>query len=160
MNLKFILVYSFLTNKSEKLANPATSLDCNFKPSYLISYSYLGWDWRKLYQWDFGCLRVLILTGSFLERHGNFTNHQIWNQYFNGQYAIPKINVLDNLSCCETRFRLLCRWYLLHSSLYLAFRQCKLHSIFIFEMAHFLALCISKHNLSCCSRIATKNVFI
>ena len=23
----------------------------------------------------------------------------------------------NNLSCCETRFRLLCRWYLLHSSL-------------------------------------------
>ena len=25
------------------------------------------------------------------------------------QYAIPKVNMLYNLSCCETRFRLLCR---------------------------------------------------
>ena len=40
--------------------------------------------------------------------------------------AIPKINMLRNLSCCETRFRLLCRWYLLHSSLNLVFRQHKL----------------------------------
>ena len=24
------------------------------------------------------------------------------------EYAIPKINMLHNLSCCETRFRLLC----------------------------------------------------
>ena len=31
--------------------------------------------------------------------------------YFNNNdgYAIPKINMLCNLSCCETRFRLLCR---------------------------------------------------
>ena len=52
------------------------------------------------------------------------------------EYAIPKINMLHNLSCCETRFRLLCHWYLFHSSLNLAFRQCKLHNIFIFGMAY------------------------
>ena len=38
--------------------------------------------------------------------------------------------MLHNLSCCETRFRLLCHWYLLHSSLNLVFRQHKLHNIF------------------------------
>ena len=31
--------------------------------------------------------------------------------------------MLHNLSCCETRFRLLCCWYLLDSSLNLVFRQ-------------------------------------
>ena len=56
--------------------------------------------------------------------------------YFLQRYAIPKINMLHNLNCCETRFRLLCRRYLLHSSLNLAFRQCKLHNIFIFGMAY------------------------
>ena len=45
------------------------------------------------------------------------------------QYAIPKVNMLHNLSCYETRFRLLCRSYLLHSSLNLVFRQHKLHNI-------------------------------
>ena len=60
------------------------------------------------------------------------------------KYAIPKINILHNLSCCETRFRLLCRWYLLHSSLNLAFRQCKLHNIFIFGMAYCLAAILVK----------------
>ena len=44
--------------------------------------------------------------------------------------------MLHNLSCCKTRFRLLCRWYWLHSSLNLAFRQRKLHNIFIFGMAY------------------------
>ena len=38
--------------------------------------------------------------------------------------------MLHNLSYCETRFRPLCSWYLLHSSFNLAFRQCKLHNIF------------------------------
>ena len=49
------------------------------------------------------------------------------------QYAIPKVNMLHNLSCCEMRFRLLCRWYLLHSSLNLAFRESKLHNILFSE---------------------------
>ena len=40
-----------------------------------------------------------------------------------------KINMLHHLSCCETRFRLLCRWHLLHRSLSLALRQCKLKSL-------------------------------
>ena len=44
--------------------------------------------------------------------------------------------MLHYLSCCETRFRLLCCWYLLHSSLNLVFRQHKLHNIFIFGMAY------------------------
>ena len=34
------------------------------------------------------------------------------------------------LSCFETRYRLLCRWYLLHSSLDLVSRQHKLHNIY------------------------------
>ena len=54
------------------------------------------------------------------------------------QYAIPKINILRNLSCLETRFRLLAVDNSLHSSLNLAFRQYKLHSIF-FGMAYDLA---------------------
>ena len=58
------------------------------------------------------------------------------NRDFKSRYAIPKINMLHNLSCCETRFRLPCRWYLLHSSLNLLFRQHKLHNIFIFGMAY------------------------
>ena len=52
------------------------------------------------------------------------------------QHVIPKINMLHNLSCCDTRFRLLCRSYLLHSSINLAFRQCNLHNILIFGMAY------------------------
>ena len=41
----------------------------------------------------------------------------IWRHQYHGyaskeQYAIPKINMLHNLSCCETRFKLRCRWYL------------------------------------------------
>ena len=56
-------------------------------------------------------------------------------------YAIPKINMLHNLSCCETRFRRLRRWHLLYGSLNLAFRQCKLHNIFIFGMAYSCVHC-------------------
>ena len=52
------------------------------------------------------------------------------------KYPIPKINMLNNLSCCETRFRLLCHWYLSHSSLNLVFEQHKLHNICIFGMAY------------------------
>ena len=52
------------------------------------------------------------------------------------QYAIPKINMLHNLSCIETRFRLLCVDSLLHRSLNLAFRQRKLHNNFIFGVAY------------------------
>ena len=63
----------------------------------------------------------------------NTQNFHKWKTF---QYAIPKINMLHNLSCLETRFRLLCRWYLLHSSLNLVFRQHKLHNLFIFGMAY------------------------
>ena len=49
--------------------------------------------------------------------------------------------MLHNLSCCETRFRLLCRWYLLHSSFNLVFRQHKLCNMFIFGMAYLRSKC-------------------
>ena len=52
------------------------------------------------------------------------------------KYAIPKIKLLHNLSCLETRFRQLAVDNSLHSSLNPAFRQYKLHNIFIFGMAH------------------------
>ena len=61
--------------------------------------------------------------------------HLLRNRLLHCRYGIPKINMLHNLSCCETRFILLCRWYLLFRSLNLTFRQCKLHNIFIFGMA-------------------------
>ena len=50
---------------------------------------------------------------------------------------LNKISMLHNLNCCETRFRLLCHWYLLHSSFNVAFRQSKLNNIFIFGMANY-----------------------
>ena len=55
-------------------------------------------------------------------------------------YAIPKISMLHNLSCLETRFRLLCVDDLLHSSLNLVFRQYQLHNIFIFGMAYCITI--------------------
>ena len=47
------------------------------------------------------------------------------------EYAIPKINMLHDLSCLETRCAV---DDLLHSSLNLVFKQHKLHNIFIFGM--------------------------
>ena len=59
------------------------------------------------------------------------------------EYAMPKINMLHNLSCRETRFRLLCDDDLLHNSLNLLFRQHKLHNIFIFGMAYWTSVIIT-----------------
>ena len=44
--------------------------------------------------------------------------------------------MLDNLSCDETRFKLLCGCNLLHGSFNPTVTQRKLHDIFIFVMAH------------------------
>ena len=46
---------------------------------------------------------------------------------------------LHNLSCIETRFRLLCCWKFI--SLNLVFRQRKLYNIFIFGMAYCCGFC-------------------
>ena len=53
---------------------------------------------------------------------------------------------LHNLSCLETRFRLLCVDDLLHSSLNLVFRQHKLHNILEKENNQYRAICHSKNN--------------
>ena len=52
------------------------------------------------------------------------------------QYAIPKINMLCNLCCLETRIRLLCNKYQRHSSLNLVSQQLKLCNTSIFGMAY------------------------
>ena len=59
-----------------------------------------------------------------------------WKKNWKKEHAIPKIIMLHNLSCSETRLRLLWRWFLLDSSLNLAFRLCKLHNNFICGMAY------------------------
>ena len=53
-----------------------------------------------------------------------------------GPICLPKIKILRNLSCLETRFRLLAVDNSLHSSLNLTFKQYKLHNIFIIRMAY------------------------
>ena len=69
-------------------------------------------------------------------------SNDIFNQdgdllhFFDICYAIPKIKILHNLSCLETRFRLMAVDNSLHSSLNLAFTQYKLHNFFIFGMAY------------------------
>ena len=65
--------------------------------------------------------------------------HLCFHQLFftlNGQYAIPKINMLCNLCCLKTRLRRLCNKYQQHSSLNLVSQQFKLCNIFIFGIAY------------------------
>ena len=83
-----------------------------------------------------GVYIVMLDRKIHIDFYGHFFLCWIVNKQMELWYAIPRINMLHNWSCCETRFRLLCRWYLSHSSLNLAFRQCKLYNIFIFGMAY------------------------
>ena len=53
------------------------------------------------------------------------------------QYDIPKIKMLHNFSWLETTLRLPCHWKFIAQQPNLAFRQRKLHNVFIFGMVHY-----------------------
>ena len=81
---------------------------------------------------------VHILRDWFSVRFGNLSD-TMWTMLSEIEYAIPKINMLHSLSCYETRLMPLGRWYSMHSSLNLVFRQYKVRNIFIFGMAYWAA---------------------
>ena len=63
--------------------------------------------------------------------------HNLWKIIFrSGQYAIPKIKMLCNLSCLKRSSGCCAISYQRHSSLNLVLRQLKLCNIFIFGMAY------------------------
>ena len=80
-----------------------------------------------------------------------FLFHLNWNRWFG--ILIPGIPLPEKsqkewvLSCLELRFRLLAIDNSLHSGLSLAFRQYKLHNIFIFGMAYTKAIILESMDL-------------
>ena len=107
--------------------------------TFIKAFRYDVWNQlMSLEPWRTEAVQPSRWPRNHVEKKQRLTSERDWRQSntVENKYAIPKINMLHNLSCYETRFRLLYRWYLLHSSLNLVFRQCKLHNIFLFGMAY------------------------
>ena len=121
---------------------------CYFWPFYVFTFNFVPILTKWFHNVWYTSLNRRGLITSTDSKERSYTQNDPKKQEQNvsvsqvkseNEYAIPKINMLHNLSCCETRFRLLCCWYLLDSSLNLVFRQHKLHNIFIFGMAYWTA---------------------